>query len=87
MVRTTAGGPGLVLAEHLQGERPILIFRVGNLDAAIADLESRAVELGGRFEMPFGHGIEVQLPGPQRLAIYEATRQERGEGLTGRRDF
>ena len=87
MVRAAPDGPALLLAEHLEGERPILIFAVDDLEAATAELEQRGVELAGPFEMPYGHGIQLSLPGPQRLAIYEATRRERGESLAGRRDF
>ena len=89
MVRLTdaAGGPALLLAEHLEGDQPILVFRVDDLEAAIAELRRRRVELGSHFEMPYGVGIQVSSSGPQRLAIYERTRPERGDGLAGRRDF
>ena len=87
LVALTAEGPRLLLAEHLEGDRPILIFRVDSLDAAVAELEKRGVELGSRFEMPYGSGIGVPTPGPQRLALYERTRQERGDSLAGRKDF
>ena len=87
MLRLSPDGPALLLAEHLEGERPILIFRVADLEAAIAELEGRGTELGARFEMPYGHGIELLSPGPQRFAIYELTRPERGESIAGRRDF
>ena len=87
MVRADPDGPALLLAEHLEGERPILIFRVADLDAASAQLRERGVELGSAFEMPYGHGVQVKLPGPQRVAVYERSRGERGEGLAGRRDF
>lgn len=87
MVALTVDGPRLLLAEHLEGDAPILIFRVDELAAAIAELEGRGVELGARFEMPYGHGIELNSSGPQRLALYELTRPERGAGLAGRKDF
>ena len=87
MIRLTAGGPKLLLAEHLEGDRPILVFRVDDLDDAIAELRQRGVALGPRFEFPYGEGIPVDGPGPQRVAIYERTREERGESLAGRRDF
>jgi hypothetical protein len=89
MVRLTdaAAGPSLLLAEHLEGDRPILVFRVDDLDAAIAELRRNGIVLGARFEMPYGVGIQVSSPGPQRLAVYERTRPERGDGLAGRRDF
>ena len=87
MVRASADGPRLLLAEHLEGDAPILVFRVDRLEAAIDELRGGGIEPGSPFEMPFGHGVELKAPAPQRLAIYELTRPDRGEGLTGRRDF
>ena len=87
MVRLAPGEPRILLAEHLAGDQPILVFRVGDLARAAAELERRGAELGRVFEFPFGHGKEIVNPGPQRLAIYELTRPERGESITGRRDF
>jgi hypothetical protein len=77
-------GPALLLAGHLEGERPVLVFRVADLEAAIAGLEGR---LGARFEIPFGPGCEVTAPGGHRLAIYQRTRPEMSQRLSGRRDF
>ena len=87
MVRMSADGPELLLAGHLEGDQPVLVFRVADLDAATAELQGRGVALGSRFEFPYGFGTEVNVPGPQRLAVYERTRPERGDGLAGRRDF
>jgi hypothetical protein len=87
MVRLAPGEPRLLLAGHLAGDRPILIYRVDDLEAAIAELRRRRVELGASFEMPYGSGIELTSPGPQRLALYELTRPQRGESLAGRKDF
>jgi hypothetical protein len=86
MVRL-AGEPDLLLAEHLEGEQPVLVFRVDDLEAAIADLEGRGAELGERFGIPPGEGVLIESPGPQRLAIYEVTRPGRLEQMAGRRDF
>ena len=87
MVRADPDGPALLLAEHLEGDRPILIFRVEDLEAASEDLRARGVALEGAFEMPYGHGVQLVMPGPQRVAIYQRTRGERGDSLAGRRDF
>jgi hypothetical protein len=87
MVRLSPEEPDLLLAEHLEGDRPILIFRVADLAATMAELEARGVEIGARFEMPYGHGVELRRPGPQRLAVYQRTRPGVGARLAGRRDF
>jgi hypothetical protein len=80
-------GPAVLFAEHLEGDRPVLLYRVDDLTGAIRALGDRGVEIGGRFEFPFGEGAEVTNPGPQRVAIYERTRADRGASLRGRRDF
>jgi len=87
MVEAASEGPALLLAEHLEGDRPILIFRVEELEAASEELQSRGVTLGEEFGMPYGHGVLLEMPGPQRVAVYERSWGERGEGLRGRRDF
>jgi predicted enzyme related to lactoylglutathione lyase len=87
MVRLTSDAPGLLLAEHLEGEHAILIFRVANLETAVTEITEHRGQIGGRFEMPYGVGAQLITPGPQRLAIYEATHAERGRSLAGRRDF
>ncbi|MBO0847424.1 MAG: hypothetical protein J2P22_18660 [Nocardioides sp.] len=83
----TGDGPAVLFAEHLHGDRPVLLYRVDDLDAATADLRGRGVEVGEQFEFPFGDGAEVVNPGPQRIAVYARTRPERGASLRGRRDF
>jgi hypothetical protein len=84
MLRMTAQPPALLLAQHLHGDEPVLVFRVADLASAVAALGDAA---GERFEIPPGDGVLLRLPGPQRLAIYEPTRAERLAGITGRRDF
>src|SRR4029079_18043361 len=83
----TGGGPARLLAEHLEGDRPVLLYRVDDLASATADLRERGVEVGEPFEFPFGEGVELVNPGPQRTAIYARTRPDRGASLRGRRDF
>lgn len=86
-VRLTPRAPGLLLAEHLDGDQAILIFRVPDLATAEHLLASQGCALGEPFEMPYGIGRQLQLPGPQRLAIYQLTEPERGRSVEGRRDF
>jgi len=83
----TGEGPAVLFAEHLEGERPVLLYRVDDLASSAADLQARGVETGKPFEFPFGEGVEVVNPGPQRTAIYARTRPDRGASLRGRRDF
>ena len=83
----TGDGPAVLFAEHLAGDRPVLLFRVDDLAAATADLQGRGVEVGQPFEFPYGEGVELVNPGPQRTAIYARTRPDRGASLRGRRDF
>jgi hypothetical protein len=87
MVRLGSGPPALLFAEHLEGERPVLVYRVDSLDDAIEQLAARGCEPGERFGIPPGEGCEVHTDGGHRVAIYEVTRPERLAGLAGRRDF
>lgn len=87
MVELAQSPPPLLLAGHLEGDQPVLVFRVDDLEGTVEELTARGVEIGTRFEIPHGPGAEVALPGPQRVAVYELTRRERSAQLAGRRDF
>jgi hypothetical protein len=87
MVRLTDGPPALLLAEHLEGERPVLVFRVSDLERSVDELAGRGVKVKARFGIPHGPGVELAAPGPQRIALYELTRPEASRRLAGRRDF
>lgn len=87
MVRLSPDPPALLLAGHLEGDQPVLVHRVADLELTIAELQARGVELGARFGIPHGPGVELVNPGPQRLALYQLTRPDARERLSGRRDF
>lgn len=87
MLRLAPGPPALLLAQHLDGDQPVLVHRVADLDAALAELAERGVEVVARFEIPPGPAAELVCPGPQRLAVYQLTRPETAARLAGRRDF
>ena len=87
MLRLAPDPPTILLAGHLSGDQPVLVYRVEDLDGTTALLRNRQVELGVEFEIPHGRGTEVTNPGPQRIAVYERTRPEADERLAGRRDF
>src|SRR5919201_5189652 len=86
-VRLSEGSPRILLAEHLEGEAPVLVFRVADLDAAVAELERRGLDTGPRFGFPHGPCVEFRAPSGQRIAVYELTRPEADAHLEGRRDF
>ena len=87
MLRLAPDPPALLLAQHLDGDAPFLVFRVADLEATITQLEAEGAQVGERFEIPHGPGVELVTPAPQRLALYELTRPERVESISGRRDF
>lgn len=87
MVNLTETPPALLLAGHLEGERPVLVYQVSDLEQTITELVGRGAEIGTRFEIPHGPGVELVTPGPQRVALYQLTRPEAPARLSGRRDF
>jgi hypothetical protein len=87
MVSLAEQSPAVLLAGHLEGEQPVLVYRVADLEQSIANLTERDVEIGARFGIPHGPGAELVTPGPQRIALYQLTRPEAASRLGGRRDF
>jgi hypothetical protein len=87
MVTLGEGSPALLFAEHLEGDRPVLVYRVADLDKATDELRRRGGEVGEEFGIPHGPVREIDTPGSNRLAIYELTRPERAAQIAGRRDF
>jgi hypothetical protein len=79
--------PAVLLAGHLTGERAVLVYRVADLEAGMAELRGRGCDPGPRFEIPHGPCCAFETPGGHRLAIYELTRPEVPERFAGRRDF
>jgi hypothetical protein len=87
MVELTDGPPRILLADHLEGDRPVLVYRVGNLQQTLKDLAARGWERERTFEIPQGPICSFIAPGGQRLALYQLTRPQVEEHFTGRRDF
>ena len=82
-----AAGPAILLAGHLHGERPILVFRVDSLEDAATDAKAAGADVSEEFGIPHGPIREITAPGGHRLAIYELTRPEVAEQIKGRRDW
>jgi hypothetical protein len=86
-VELAEGAPLILLADHLEGERAIAVFRVGDLPAAMDDLRSRGWSRVHTFEIPHGPCCSFTASGGHRIALYQLTRPEVAEHLEGRRDF
>jgi hypothetical protein len=87
MVRLTDGPPHILLTDHLEGERPILIYRVENLDASLNEMESRGWKREEVFEIPHGPCCSFTAPRGHRIAVYQLARPEAAAHFDGRRDF
>ncbi len=86
-IELTEGGPLLLLTDHLEGDGPILVYRVPDLPSALARLESRGWERESTFEIPHGPCCSFRTPGGHRFALYQLTRPEAAAHFDGRQDF
>jgi hypothetical protein len=88
MVRLASGPPEILLADHLGGERPVLVYRVPDLAATSDALRARGFDPGPELGIPHGPLRSFELPDSgHRVAIYELTRPEARTRFEGRRDF
>ncbi len=87
MIELTTEPPRLLLADHVEGDVPILVYRVASLASTTADLESRGWTRGHTLEIPQGPVCSFRAPGGQRLAVYELVRPGVEASFEGRRDF
>lgn len=86
-VKLTTSPPIVLLTDHVEGERPIMIYRVADLEGALEGLESRGWARERGFEIPHGPCCSFRTPGGHRLALYQLTRPEVAAHFAGRRDF
>jgi hypothetical protein len=86
-VELTQGPPLLLLADHVEGEQPILVYRVADLDTALAELQARGWQRQQTLEIPHGPCCSFRSPGRHRIALYQMTRPEVATHFDGRRDF
>jgi hypothetical protein len=85
-VRITETGPQILLSGHLEGEMPILIYRVADYESTVAALRTAGVEDVRELEIPHGPCASFRAPGGQRLAVYELTRPQVADHFVGRID-
>jgi hypothetical protein len=87
MLQLTEGPPHILLTDHLEGERPIFIYRVDDLRLATAALRKRGLKNEAKVEIPMGPCISFTTGSGHRIAVYEASRPGVLEHFLGRRDF
>jgi hypothetical protein len=86
-VRVAGTGPAILLSGHLEGDVPILIYRVRDYGAALARLREAGIQNIHELEIPHGPCASFRVPDGQRIAIYELTRPGAAAGFDGRMDF
>ena len=86
-VQLTEGPPLVLLADHVEGDRPILAYRVADLGSALIELEAHGWQRQHTLEIPQGPCCSLRTPGGHRIALYQLTRPEVASHFDGRRDF
>ncbi len=87
MLELGSSGTRILLADHLDDERTLLIYRVEDLDRTQKELHSRGWKPGRSLEIPHGPCMSFVTPGVQRIAFYQLTRPEVASHFVGRTDF
>ena len=87
MIELTGGPPHVLLTDHLDGDRSIYIYRVGDLKKATAELKKRGVKKQHSLEIPMGPCSSFVTAGGHRIALYELARPGVLDHFMGRKDF
>ena len=85
-LRVSDDGPAILLSGHLEGPSPILVYRVDDYAAAVAELRAAGAADLHELEIPHGPCATFRAPGGQRLAVYELARPEAEGFFSGRID-
>lgn len=86
-IELASGPPYILLTDHLEGDRPVMVYRVADLDGAVKALRKRGFRKGRDVELPMGTCRSFSGPGGHRIALYEMTRPGVADHFEGRRDF
>ena len=85
-LRVSSSGPQILLSGHLEGTRPILIYRVLDYTRAVTALRAAGVEQLAELDIPHGPCAVFRLGDGERYAVYELTRPHVEEHFQGRFD-
>jgi hypothetical protein len=84
---TLAGaGPAILLSGHLEGDVPVLVYRVADYAASVAGLRTAGADQLHELEIPYGPCAAFRAAGGQRYAVYEVVRPEAATWFDGRID-
>jgi hypothetical protein len=78
-------GPAILLSGHLRGAGAILVYRVPDYAATLAQLRERNVPVR-ELEIPHGPCATFTMEGGQRYAVYQLTRPGAVHHFDGRLD-
>jgi len=87
LVELTDRSPHVLLTDHLEGDRPIYIYRVENLRKATAELKKRGLKKQHSLEIPMGPCSSFVTPSGHRIALYQLGRPGVLQHFIGRKDF
>ncbi len=87
MLKIGRSKPPLLLADHVTGDAPILVYRVADLEEARRELRTRGWRRGRMLELPMGTALSFTAPGGQRIALFELSRPDVERHFRGRFDF
>jgi hypothetical protein len=87
LLELTDGPPRILLTSHVEGDRPIHVYRVADYASAVAALRQRGWSPARTLEIPQGPCASFWSPGGHRIAIYQLVRPMVLEHFAGRRDF
>lgn len=85
-LRMADGGPSILLSGHLEGDNPILVWRVADYAATVAGLRAGGVTDVEELEIPHGPCASFRAPGGQRMAVYQLVRPGADAHFEGRID-
>ena len=85
-VRLCDDGPATLLAGHLEGQVPILIYRVADYRQAVSTLRARGLTDIHELEIPHGPCATFRAEGGQRYGVYQLLRPRADAHLAGRVD-
>jgi hypothetical protein len=87
MLELAPSGPRILLTDHLEDQRTVLIYRVEDLVQTQKELNANGWKRGRSLDIPHGPCVSFATPGGQRVAIYQLTRPEVAKHFAGRMDF